>query len=177
MNMMAETRLWRNARMAALGVTLCLYACTADSYKPNVGEQVAGAPSTDYPKGTVGGDASDYTLTMPNIRKWFSAMREIERRVRTDSSLHIAINYPFNSATASHTTAIEKNPALLAALQSNQLTPREFVILTALVGTSLVALDQLEVPKGQTPLKLDTGLVNFVKANRIELDSLRSTSP
>ena len=169
--------LHRYVGVAVVAVSFCLNACTADNHTPKVGEQIAEAPSTAYPKGTVGGDASDYTLAMPNVRKWFSAMSEIERRARTDSSLHIAINYAFNSATASHVTAIENNPALLTTLQSKQLTPREFVILTALVGTSVVALDQLNIQKGETALKLDTGIVKFVKANRVELDSLKATLP
>jgi len=161
--------------MAIVSVSLWLSGCIADRNKPKIADQVAEAPSTIYPKGTVGGDANDYTLEMPGVRKWFIAMHEIERRASTESSLHIAINYPFGSPTASHVTTIEKNPAFVAALQSCQLTPREFVILTALVGTTLVALDQLSAENGQTPLKLDTGLANFAKANRTELNSLRST--
>ena len=161
--------------MALVSGSLWLSACNADRYQPKIADQIAEVPSTVYPKGTVGGDASDYTLAMPSVRNWFLAMREIERRARTDPSLQIAINYPFGSATASHVTDIEKNPAFVAALHSCQLTPREFVILTALVGSTLVALDQLGPENAHTRLKLDTGLANFARANRNELDSLRST--
>ena len=172
--MISQIRFYRHAGIAVISASVCLQGCIADGHKPKVVEQIREAPSAAYPKGTVGGDASDYTLAMSDVRKWFSAMREIERRARTDSSLRIAIDYPFGSATASHVSAIEKNPAFLASLQSCQLTPREFVILTALVGTTLVALDELEGHKGQTAMTLDTAFENFAKANRTELDSLRS---
>ena len=66
--MVNQARLYRYGGMAIVSVSLWLSGCIADRNKPKIADQVAEAPSTIYPKGTVGGDANDYTLELPGVR-------------------------------------------------------------------------------------------------------------
>ncbi len=149
-------------------------ACSSE--RSNIKEQPTTARETlrPYATSTVGHAASDYVLAMPRVRVWFNTVAEMQRSSRSDTTLHLVLNYAFASDIGDHVASLERNPSAVRILKAHELSPREFVILSTLVGSGLIVLHIADsAGTVAVPVNIDRSLLAFMTANRSELDSLK----
>jgi hypothetical protein len=155
-------------------------ACTSDRKAADTGNvtrplHVDGLKP--YPENSVGREASKYLLRMDRVREWYAIVEDVNMTAKSDSTLHIRLDYSFASALAPHVDQLQRLPAMVAILDRHEMSAKEFVLLTTLVNTgwgALALVDSLGL--AATPINVGSNLVDFMRANRRELDSLRARS-
>ena len=158
------------AIIGAQVVTLSSSACTAESSR-----HASKVESTDdaYARRTVRQAASDYGLTMAGVRQWYTVLVSLSRQSAVDTTLHVKLRYDIDGPFASYVGELESNKHLMEAVTQAGLTSKEFVLLTALVGTGWTALRLVDsLGPSSESMKIDPQLIQFFQANRVELDSL-----
>ena len=98
----------------------------------------------------------------------------MQRLSRSDSTLHLTLNYAFDSKIDDQVASLERHPAAMRILRAHGLTPREFVILTTLVGSGFIMLQIADSAGTQAlPINVDPSLLAFMTTHRAEFDSLK----
>jgi len=153
---------------------LSLGACGGDQKSVETGPQAHPALGR-YPKGTVGREASDYPLRMDRVRVWFEVVADLNAKARADTSFGLKVDYPFDSPLQAHVADIERAPVLATSLERHDMSPREFILLSTLLGAGWMATAMTDSlgPAG-TPANVSGNLLTFMRTHRTELDSLRA---
>jgi hypothetical protein len=155
-------------------------ACTSDRKTIDTGN-ATNPPRVDdlkpYPESSVGREASNYRLRMDRVREWYSVVGDVNQAARSDSTLRIRLEYPFASALAPHVDQLERIPGMVTILKKHEMSTKEFVLLATLINTGwgAIALVDSLGPAG-TPINVGPNLIDFMRTNRRELDSLRARS-
>jgi hypothetical protein len=153
-------------------------ACTSDRGTIET-RSVRNPPHVDglkpYPEHSIGRDASEYSLTMARVREWYAVMGEVNELAKSDSSLHVWIEYSLASPIAPHINELQRLPGMVAVLERHQMSTKEFVLLATLINTGWGALALIDsLGPAATPINVGPSLIELMRSNRRELDSLRA---
>ena len=103
-------------------------------------------------------------------------MRELARYASEHPEYHFKMDVPFDSRLDEHIVAIQSDSVLAGALARQNMTAREFVVLSVVTGSARGA-QQLNDSLGATgrPDNLGGELLAFWRAHSAEIDSLDAT--
>ncbi|MDB4913030.1 MAG: hypothetical protein JWM95_674 [Gemmatimonadetes bacterium] len=164
----------RSFRGCLLASLLCVVSCENAARNLANGKERSIATAS-YPNGTVGAAASAYVLTIERVRDWYSIAIDIRHEVQQTHQL-ISLDFPFESALGREEEKVNQVGLVADILRRRGITAREFVVLTASVGTLRVAA-QLQDSLGEKawPENVDPSAKGFVQQHRVELQDLERT--
>ncbi len=164
------------ALLALLASLTLAGACTSkdaasDSANPVDSTAVATLPPAGEPTAV---DISNYSLDMDKMRRYAGAIKGFSSLANADSSVLAAMSSgSANESTAQMISRIEASPVAMRVLSDNGLTPRDYIWITAAYIQAAMTQGMLESnARAQVPAGQSTNNVEFLKANRVELERI-----
>jgi hypothetical protein len=120
----------------------------------------------------------DYVLSMDKIRKYAEFSKKIEAAAKSDPALAAEMKKIEDAEVYNVDKAamMEKSPKVAAALKSNDIAARDFV-LTALTAFTAAIGIAAEDAKKQPPAYINPVNIKFVRAHKDELEKLNLFEP
>ena len=163
---------------APLMVVILVLACASDPRPSTHASQLLGVQVqvSAYPVGTVGAAANGFWLDMAGVRRWYGVMDALGRYASEHPEYHATIAMTFNSRLNEHLAAIQSDTVIAGTLTRQNMTPREFVVLSVVTGTARASQKLVDsLGAAGRPVNIGGDLLAFWRAHRAEIDSLDAT--
>jgi hypothetical protein len=159
-------RMQRWSCLAAVLVTLSPLTLAQGAGHPDKG------PNPDEPA------IHDYVLTMNKIKKYADVAKRLEAAAKSDPAIAAEMKKIEDADVYNVDKAamMEKSPRVAAALKSNDITARDFVLTPMTAFTAAIGI-AAEDAKKQPPAYVNPTNIKFVRDHKEELEKLNLFEP
>ena len=120
----------------------------------------------------------DYVLTMDKIKKYAEASKRLEAAAKSDPAMAVEMKKIEDADVYSVDKAamMEKSPHVAAALKSNNITARDFVLTPMTAFTAAIGI-AAEDAKKEPPAFINPENIKFMREHKAELEKLDLFEP